>query len=261
MLKSKPQFYFSSSLERGLKILSLFAENKTVLTQTEISQQLRLNKTSVFRFTNTLLQIGFLTKDPETKQLKIGINAFALSHGLLKNYDAVQIISPLVDETFENYNVTIDVVLIYGDSLLTVYRREARDTFIFHTPTVVHKSAWHYYAIGKIIMAALPRDEIIDFISKYPLIQKTEKTITKEKALIKELEITRERGYSLNNEEYIQGLISIGAPLVNLHANKIIGSISFDFSTIQNSAKMIEEQYSDIIKSLAAEISKRMFGL
>ena len=51
--------YFSTSLEKGLKILSLFTKESPALTQSEISRTIGLNMTSTYRFVNTLVKPGF----------------------------------------------------------------------------------------------------------------------------------------------------------------------------------------------------------
>ena len=84
----------------------------------------------------------------------------------------------------------------------------------------------------------------------------TKKTLVGKKELIADLEKTRKRGYSLNNEEYINGLISIGAPLFNLHTNRVVGSISFDSTTIQQSLHAFEKKYAKIILETAKDISE-----
>jgi IclR family pca regulon transcriptional regulator len=89
---------------------------------------------------------------------------------------------------------------------------------------------------------------------------KTDKTLTTVKAILKDLRITKQRGYSLNNEELVPGLIAIGAPIINLHNNRVLGSVRFDFSAAQHSASVIERRYSETIICLGNEISKASPG-
>jgi predicted transcriptional regulator len=60
--------YFSNAIANGLKILRLFDTDRTKLSLNEISQELGLNKASVFRFVNTLIELGYLIKEPRTKE-------------------------------------------------------------------------------------------------------------------------------------------------------------------------------------------------
>jgi DNA-binding IclR family transcriptional regulator len=88
------------------------------------------------------------------------------------------------------------------------------------------------------------------------LIPKTENTITNKKDLITELEVTKKRGYALNNEEWVQGLIAIASPIIDLHTTKVIGAVCFDFSTIHHSIETIEREFADVIMKTARDISQ-----
>jgi IclR family pca regulon transcriptional regulator len=91
--------------------------------------------------------------------------------------------------------------------------------------------------------------------------KKTAKTLTKKADLIADLERTSERGYALNNEEWVPGLIAIAAPLINLHTNEVRGAVCFDFSTIQHSIKKVEKKYAEVIIKLAGDISQLLSSI
>jgi len=254
-MKSRPADYFSKSLEKGLRILSLFSEEKPTWRLTEIAKEIGTNKTSTYRFVNTLIQMAFLRQDSQTKLLHIGLRSFAFSQRLTRSYDLKQIIQPFVDDAFSKYDASIDAALFYEDALFIFYRREARQTVIFQLPTL-SKDTLHCTALGKAILAWLPEDRVNDFISDLDLTKRTNNTIVKLHKLLEDLERTRERGYSLNNEEYMLGLVSVGAPLINVTTKTSIGSVSFDFLSSQYSVKQAVTKFSGIVKALANDISE-----
>jgi DNA-binding IclR family transcriptional regulator len=59
----------------------------------------------------------------------------------------------------------------------------------------------------------------------------------------------------MNVEEYLPGLIAIGAPLKDPRDGKGVGAVSFDFSVLQNSAANIEAEYADLIRETAGVLS------
>ena len=75
------------------------------------------------------------------------------------------------------------------------------------------------------------------------------------KELLADLKRTRERGYSVNDEEFVPGLIAIGAPLFSLRTGKVVGGVSFDTTTDRYSVKEFEVQYGAYIVELAKKIS------
>jgi IclR family pca regulon transcriptional regulator len=70
--------------------------------------------------------------------------------------------------------------------------------------------------------------------------------------MVKEI---RRRGYSTNDEEFVPGLVAIGAPLFNLHTSEVVGGVSFDSSTTQYSIEELEERHAALLVKLAKKIS------
>jgi IclR family pca regulon transcriptional regulator len=98
--------------------------------------------------------------------------------------------------------------------------------------------------------------ELSAFLKNTKLKKLTPKTIVNPKALLKDLELSKERGYSINNEEYVKGLICIGAPVTNYNTNKVTGAVSLDFPASEYSLESIASSYTGILTKLASEISE-----
>ncbi|MEW6263091.1 MAG: IclR family transcriptional regulator [Thermodesulfobacteriota bacterium] len=245
--------YFSKSLEKGLRILALFNEHKTVSTQTEIARAMNLNMTSTYRFINTLVCLGYLKKDESSKKLRLGMRALVQASTHLRAMDFHAAIKSLVDEVYEKHNITVDVALVVEDALSIVYRREAADTLIYRLPSL--SRAWHCTSLGKAYLAFLPESDRRAIVNSLNLEPRTGKTIVSRKRLWEEISKTRQRGYAVCDEEFIPGLITLGVPLINSENGQTIGAISFDFSTIQQNVNRMTEQYADLIIKLGQNIS------
>jgi IclR family pca regulon transcriptional regulator len=246
--------YFSKSLEKGLRILSLFNQDRITCTQSEISKLTGINMTSTYRFVNTFVELGYLQKHPETKRLKLGSKAIALGHGLLRGFDFLQMVKPIVDETCSEHQITMDVALRDSDALMIIYRREIRNALPYQLPTVIKDL--NSTALGKAVLAFLPEQERLSIINSLSFENKTGRTIIDKNQLFSELDIIRKRGYSLNNEEFTPGLLALGAPLINASTNQVAGSICFDFLAAHTSLSKIKKEYADLILDLSKKISK-----
>ena len=252
-MPQKSETYFSTTIEKGLKILSLFNQDRNKFSLSEISRLTKINKTSSYRFVNTFLELGFLRKNPETKMISLGPKAIALGHGFLRGFDLLEVIKPIVDNAVKTYKATVDVALLDGDALLIVYRRETGNTLTYRLPTVTR--SLHCSAIGKSVLAFLPEDQLAEMIKLSPLVRKTQNSIVNQQKLLEELRTIRKHGYAINREEFIIGLIAIGAPLINIGSERAVGAVSFDFPTPQISIHEMEKKYAEAILELAREIS------
>lgn len=246
--------YFSTSVEKGFRIISLFNQDRKKMSLMDIANAIGISKVSAFRYVNTLVELGYLRREPQTKLLKPGPTAITLSNNLMKSFDLLEIIKPFVDDAYKSYNVSIDSALLEGNTLLKLYQRVVKEKAMFDVPIV--ETGLYCTALGKAVLAFLPEKERLDIINSMNLVKKTKNTLVNKSDLLADLVKTRERGYPLNNEEYFLGLISIGAPLINTESNKAIGAISFTFSSIEYNSKTVEKKYAKIIMNLAQEISK-----
>ena len=131
---SKGKYYFSKSLEKGLKILSLFDGETPVLTQSEIAKTLGLNMTSTYRYINTLEELGYLEKDPKTKEIRPTVLCLLFCNNLIRATDRMRLIQTVVDRVHGENNISIDVALVVDDTLRRLYHREAEETLTYSLP-------------------------------------------------------------------------------------------------------------------------------
>ena len=255
-MSQKANTYFSTTLEKGMKILSLFNQDRVKCSLAELSQLSGINKTSTYRFVNTFVQLGFLRREADTKLLKLGSRAITLGHGFIRGFDLLQMIKPIVDSAHQEHRLTIDTALFDDNSLLILYRRETGNTLTYRLPTVTRNL--HCSAMGKSVLAFQTPEEVEAYLRRTPLEKKTDNTLIDKKRLLAELALIRRRGYSINNEEYIPGLIAIGAPLVDVDTKQVLGSVCFDMNVVQMSAREMEKKYAEAVISLANQISEVM---
>jgi IclR family pca regulon transcriptional regulator len=256
MNKRKGDSYFSSSLEKGLNILRLFSRDRSTWNLTQIAKSIGINKTSTFRFVNTLVQLGYLKKHPQTKLISLGPQVLGLALAFSQTEKLSDIARAFIDEISEAYRLTVELALFEEDVLVVVYRREARDELVPRFPVTRTAQRFYCTALGKAVLAHLPQKELMNTLKKIPFVRKTPYTIVDRGKFLADLQKTRERGYALNNEEWILGLTAIGAPILNLHTNKVVGGVSFDFSANRSSIKAIQEKYAKLILKLARDISE-----
>jgi DNA-binding IclR family transcriptional regulator len=252
---SKGKYYFSKSLEKGLKILALFNRDRPVLTQSEIAKALSLNATSTYRYINTLVEMGYLEKDGRTKAIRPAVQSLVFCTNLLRATDHRRLVQKIIDPIHKEHNISIEVVFAVDDSLVRFYNKEAAETLTYRLPDSSH-NCLHNTALGKAYLAALPEELMRAKVNSMLLTGKTDKTIRNKKQLLAELQAVRARGYAMAVEEYLPGLIAIGAALVDPSSGEPVGAVSFDFSVIQNTPQDIQARYAKMIGATAAALSE-----
>ena len=246
--------YFSKTIEKGLAILCLFDRDHTRQSLAELSQHTGFNKTSTFRYVNTLLKLGYLKKGENNKLFKLGPKSLLMGNNFIQGFDLLHAVKPLIDKTFMEHKITIDSALLDDLTLISLYRRESPNIIHFRLPLVMEQL--HARAMGKAVLAYFSEPDLSRFLDRIPMKKLTPKTLDTKKSLLADLEVTRNRGYSVNNEEYATGLICLGVPLMNYQSDTVVGAISLDFPISEQSLDSIERNYTGILTKLASEISE-----
>ena len=211
-------------------------------------------RSSAYRFVNTLVKLDYLKKDPRTKLLTLAPRSYLLGLNLSRSFSLLQVVKPIIDKVYDSRQISIDSALLSGSTLLKLYQRVAPDMVTYQSSVV--DPATHSHALGKAILAFLPDSEMHEVVDQIPLVKRTENTLTTKKDLIADLKKTRERGYAINNEEFVLGLFALAVPFFSRETNLPIGAVSIDFSTAQHTLKEAQDQYIDILKMMGEDISR-----
>jgi DNA-binding IclR family transcriptional regulator len=246
----------SQSLDQALDLLQVITDADSCLRLTDIADILGTNKTTATRFINSFIKKGYLERVIHSKHVTLGPRTASLGYAFSVKSRLMQQIKPWVDEAYISHGLHCDVVLLFDEKMLLVYRRESPDTLVFQHFT--SENGFYYLATGKALLAFMPKTERDSILNRLHLMPKSQNTITDRSELLAELKISKKRGYAVNNEESITGLVAIGAPLFNMDNMKVIGAVSLDASTEKTSMADLEKYYAKPIMELAKKLSVSM---
>ena len=174
---SKEKYYFSKSLAKGLNILALFNRETPMLTQSQIAKRLELDMTSTYRYTNTLVELGYLDKDTKTREIRPSILCLLFCTNLMRATDHLRMIKEVVDRIHGENNISIDVAFAVDDAIVRLYHREAEETLTYSLPDFT-KNCLHNTASGKAYLSGLPDDLVAEKIDTMVFTARTEKTVS-----------------------------------------------------------------------------------
>jgi IclR family KDG regulon transcriptional repressor len=215
-----PETYNVRAVERAMQILSAFDSEHEDRGVSEIAQATGLHKATAHRIMMTLLNGGFLERTPDGERFRLGIRVAELGLGALHGLDLRRAAFPYMQQLVERFNETCDlgifddrgrvlyVEVVHSEHSLTIAARVGRRLPAYCT------------ASGRVFLAYLP-PEVVEPILSGPLTPCTAKTITSPAKLREELEVTRQRGYALDDEEFEEGIRAVSAPIRDVDGNVI----------------------------------------
>ena len=240
------------SVSRALSILTLFSAAKTHLGISEIGKALNLSNPTVHGLVRTLLENGFLVQDADTKKYCLGIRNYELGHYFLGSSRVYQAGAAATHRLTQNTGLNTRLAIRDEDSIvaiLSVYSRPEKFKYFQVGPRLPN----YCTSLGKAILAWLAPDELAQYLERNRLISYTPQTITDRKRLLEDLDQAKLRGYSIDREEALPGVVCAAAPIFGKGAEPI-ASVSISAGADLLSRDNISELTDELIQA-AHEIS------
>lgn len=212
----------SQSLQRGLEILIILDKAAAPMGVREIARQLEVNPTIVQRLINTLAQNHFVTQDQETRRYSIGYRAFGLGWSLTKKDRLISVAKPELDMLATKHLLNGYLGVLRGSRAIYILSTQSEGPIVIRS-VPGSETYLHSTALGKVLLAGLPDDEVEKLLTGERLEQVTPKTCTNPAMLIEQIGEIRRQGYAMIAGENIPGVVSVGAPIRDASERTVAG--------------------------------------
>jgi IclR family acetate operon transcriptional repressor len=197
------------SLATSFRIVELLHESPP-LTPSEVANELDIAVSTAHRHLTTLFQYGFVHKE-ETK-FGPGLRFLEIGEQVRERMDIYRIAKPKIEELAERTG-EIAHLMVVENGLGVRVCVEKGDQSVSTNTWVGEHVYLHTNSTGKAILAHLPNDRRGEIIERTGLPERTPNTITNPERLEEELAEIRERGIAFNEDERIEGLRAVAAPI------------------------------------------------
>lgn len=243
----------SQSLERGLEVLEAINQAERPMGTRELARALDLSPAIVQRLVNTLAERHYLQRDPDTKRYTIGYQTLIFGASLARRDGLLTHARKELEEVTRKLRVDSFMATLQGRRAIYLMCLTGR------APVSVQCEpgdviSLHTTAIGKCILASFPDEDILEILGPGPLPAITSKTITDPSRLLEEIQVTRERGFAVVQDENIEGIVSVGA-LIRQSSATPPTAISLSFSPYFSKDIDIDEAAA-VITAAARRISR-----
>ena len=201
-----------SSTERSLRLLAILADEGRPLSLAQLVEALALPKATVHRMCMQLLECGFIARDVSERHFVVGpalrkLALDTLNHGTIRGLRH-EVLSDLVAEVGETCNFTTTD----GAGVLYLDRVEAPWPWRLTLQVGAHVPL-HCTASGKLFLALMQPSRRNAMLNNLKLTRMTSATLTSVAALQAECKTIAAEDYSLDREEFVDGLVAIAVPV------------------------------------------------
>jgi DNA-binding IclR family transcriptional regulator len=243
------------SVERALRLLELLADDGGEMSLTEVAGRLGWPKSTVHGILATLRDYRFVDQSAQNGRYRLGIRLFEFGHKVARNWEIREIGLPVIKKLNEQFGEMVQMAI--EDNGEVLYIEKIDSTHIIRIVSDIGiRLPMHCSALGKILLAYLTPAEARRILVKSGMRRMTRNTITDPARMAEELAIIRKQGYAVDNQEIMEGLRCVAAP-VRDKQGAVGYAISVSALAERMSGDYFEEVKQGVIES-AAEISRLM---
>jgi len=243
-----------NAVQTTLQIAQALQEHERVGV-TELAAEVDLPQSTVFNHLKTLEESEFVVN--ENGQYRLGCRFLKLGAKARSHYNVHEVarweINRLAESTGE-----ISALLIEEHGL-GVFLHRAEGKQAIHIDSYTGQRIYlHGAALGKAILASIPRERAIEIIDRRELPVLTENTITDREILFQELDQVAAEGIAYDDQERLDGLRSVAAPITD-GDGRFLAAVSIAGPTSRVQDDRFQEEFpaklSDVVKVIELDLT------
>ena len=252
--------YGAPSVKKAFAILNAIASSREGLGVSELAKKLKMAKSTVHGMTSALEELGAVMRDPLTKKYKLGFTLLEIGRSAYSQIDLKTAARPVTEDLMEKTRTSVFLGILNLDHVTILDIVEARQDLNITAP-VGSNIPLFAGAVGKVFLAAMEEEQAIRIIRSKGLPRFTDNSIVDLEMYHHELKKVREKGYAVDDEEYIMGVRAVASPLLGLgQLRSAIWAVGFKASLDDSKMKSIAAETHMAASAISRRIQDQLMG-
>ena len=242
---------------KTFKVLEYVAEAAEPVTAIQVARGLDLDRATCYRLLVTLVEAGYVEHDLENRTFSLTYRVVTLARRLLSEGRTTETVREVMRWISKSTTETCHFSVFDNDHAVIVLREKGLQ-LVSVDFAVGDKSELYCTAVGKAILA-FQDVRVIDRILSRPMEKRTRNTIVDPDLLRKELIKIRSHGISYDNEELMDGLRCLAAPVFEQD-----GSVKSAFALSGPIHRFTDQRVAEletVLRDGVRELSRRIGSL
>ena len=248
--------YFVPGLHRGLQVLEAVGRSDKPLSVTELAQQLKLSRSSVFRLVYTLQLMEFLRPAADPKYFGLGARVLSLGFTYLAKQDIIQIAKRDLEQLRDSTGISTHLAIRDGLEMLFLDCIQTRTGFLSNVNVGARVPA-HASPMGWLMLSEMSHREIVSLFADVKFIKLTARTPANVPELLKAIAGAATAGYVFSRGFVELGGCSVAAPVFG-RTGQVVAAIDLSGPESAFDPAKPEGFYVNAVRGAAAAISARL---
>jgi len=227
-----------NSIAKCLCILECFTPQQSELSLTQLSNLLKIPKSTLLNMIRTLESAGYLYKVNNSQNYQLGFKLMELSYNVRSSMSVVQYALPFMEELLAYTNEIIYLTTPMDGRVLYLECLYPNKRTVLYS-TNGRTQPMHCTGCGKAMLSYMSEKDVDAIINKWGLQRRTANTITDPAELKKVLAEYRELGYAIDNEE--EGPARCIGMAIRSSGGSVAGALSISGSPLTITDEKIPE--------------------
>jgi IclR family transcriptional regulator, pca regulon regulatory protein len=245
---------FMTSLARGLHVIRAFTGVDRRLTIADVSRATGLTRAVVRRCLYTLKELGYAQTDGRMYFLQPRV--LNLGYAYLSTAPVPIAAQPVLEEVSETLGEASSLAVLDDGSVVYVGRAVTK-RIMSVTLGVGSRLPAYCTALGRVLLAHLPSEQVDIELSKVDFVQHTKHTVTSLERLQELLVEVRQEGYAINDQELEIGLRSIAVPVRNV-VGTVVAAMNVSSQASRVSRRELLERCLPVLQGAAEKLSSQL---
>jgi len=211
------------SLGRAFAILEEVARHREGIGLADLSKLVGLHNSTTFHLAKTMVSLGYIRQEKDSKRYRVGRPLFALAASALDEIEMVSVATPVLEDLSRETGESSHFAVRMGDAVIVIARTSGPGAFQLTDRVGVVRPV-HCTALGKVILASLRHDQLERFLERVELKPSTEKSITEIPALLRQIAEIRRTGIASDDGEFNLEVRCVAVPVKDF-TGQIIGAL------------------------------------
>jgi IclR family pca regulon transcriptional regulator len=241
---------FVQSLDRGLAVIRAFDAEHPRLQLSDVARATGLTRAAARRFLLTLVELGYMRLDG--REFSLRPRVLELGYSYLSGLTLPDIAQPHLETLVAKVGESSSVAVLDCDDVVYVARVHTKRIMTVMI-TVGTRFPAHASALGQVLLAHLPAEQLHDYLTHAHLEPLTPRTLADRALLTARLDRVRAQGYAMADQELEEGLRSAAAPIRN-RGGDVAAAVNVSVSASRTTLRQLEDDFVPSLIETARQI-------
>ncbi|SCZ05823.1 MULTISPECIES: IclR family transcriptional regulator [unclassified Pseudomonas] len=243
------------SLAKGFRVLEAFTAESDELTLSQIAEKADLDPGTTYRMLNTLVDLGYVSRIPESKRFSLTLKILNLGFHAIAHTDLRSLVRPVLRGLVSETSEAASFAVLQGADVLYLERVRAGITRLGVDIRIGTTVPACQTAIGQSILAFLSEQEVARIEARSSATPFISKTLAK--PLSEVLEQIRKDGYLITDSLFAEGLRILAVPVLDIDGYPV-GAISIAAPAVRCSIEELERRALSLTMAAAKNIGRAL---